>query len=80
MEYGTYPSQTMGADTTIGGYSATITLNSGIKTFYFAIASSIYPGGFPNTVICERLSGKIKIGSSVAVSGLYVSWLVIGTK
>ena len=79
-EYGTYPCNSMDRNTNNGGYTKTITLNSGIKTFYFAIASSIYPGGFPDTNIYTRSNGSVTIGCNVNVSNAYVSWLVIGTK
>lgn len=80
VEYGTYPANSMDSNGNNGGYTKTITLRSGITTFYFAIASSIYSGGFPNTCIFTRSSGAVTIGCNVNTSSVYVSWMVIGTK
>ena len=80
VEYGTYPANMMDQNGNNSGYTKTITLKSGITTFYFAIASSIYTNGFPDTNIFTRSSGAVTIGCNVNISGIYVSWMVIGTK
>ena len=80
MVWGVMNSSVLQRDTSVGGYSYTITLSSyGLSEPVWACISPRYAAGFPKVAIASISRTGIKIASDVGgQSTYYIHWFVIG--
>lgn len=68
------------SDSTVGGYSYSVSLSSyGLSSPIIAFVSPIYNQGFPTVAIKSITSSSLVLSSNVSGrSGYYIHWMVIG--
>lgn len=77
--YGVYPLNGLASDAATGGYTRTIDISSyGLQDPVWAIATALYPSGWPETAVHHANKNEIKIGSKYNNAGGAIQWMVIG--
>ena len=80
MVWGSENSTLLKNDSTVGGYSYSVSLSSyGLSNPIIAFVSPIYNQGFPTVAIKSITSSSLVLSSNVSGrSGYYIHWMVIG--
>ena len=77
--YGVYPLNGLASDAATGGYTRTIDISSyGLQDPVWAIATALYPSGWPETAVHHANKNEIKISSKYNNAGGAIQWMVIG--